>query len=176
MVTGVFVPIVAAVIAAVPVWIGVIQPWIDRDGDDDPKPTPTSTFESAGQDFPSDAALLAALVQPEELPPDYVVTEAIVEEPCGLHITRRGVVGRSRAYRFGPESDPYIYHEVSVFYPGDATATLDEAIATIDGCSTTQASSATRATPSGKSCRERRTPIRSIPSTSGSVRASAFWS
>jgi hypothetical protein len=143
MVTGVVVPIIAAIIAAIPVWIGVIQPWLDDNSKDEPGPQPTATDSGggAGAEFPSDASLMAALLQPEDLPQDYVLTEAIVEEPCGLHFTRRGVIGRSRAFQFGPDRDPYIYHEVAVYFPGDATAALDEAIAIIDGCSTSPATS-----------------------------------
>jgi hypothetical protein len=144
MVTGVVVPIIAAMIAAIPVWIGVIQPWLDDDNDEPnpgPEATATDTAGGAGSDIPSDAAISAAVLEPEDLPPDYVVATAIVEEPCGLHFTRQGATGRTRALEYGPERDPYIYHEVGAYFPGEASTAMDEAIAIIDACPTTLATS-----------------------------------
>lgn len=142
IVTGVLVPIVAAVIAAVPVWIGVIKPWLDDDSNGPAlQPTATDAGGRAGSRLPSEAAIAGAVLEPEDLPPDYVVASAIVEEPCGLHFTREGVTGRTRALQYGPDRDPYVYHEVAVYDPGDATAALDAAIALIDACPTTTATS-----------------------------------
>jgi hypothetical protein len=143
IVTGVVVPIVAAIIAAVPVWVSVIRPRLD--GNDKPTAGPTQvvapTIEPTnGPDM--DDLIPQALLRDADLPDGWVVAEErVVEEPCGLRTARAALDGVSIAFRTEPEGAAYLYHDVGLFAGGDAELLLDAVIDTIATCASSVATS-----------------------------------
>jgi len=136
IITGVVIPLVVAIIAAIPVWLQVIRPRLDGNGD----PTPTSpapTRELPAPDIPDADALNSALLAPEDFPESgwELVDVVVVEEPCALNATRAGFTGVTEAIRYQGELFPYVYHEVSAFVDNaEATYLLDGIIATMESC------------------------------------------
>jgi hypothetical protein len=122
------VPIVAALIAGIPLWLEVIKPRLDND----PTPTPPAVAQPT---LPNQNDLRVALLEEGDLPEGWLITPArVVEEPCGIHY-RRGVASVQRALHYPTDlAAPYIYHEVSAFDAGAAKTELDGIIATMDGC------------------------------------------
>jgi hypothetical protein len=130
LVTGVFIPLIAASIAAIPVWLQVIQPRID----DDSKPTPTPTVV-VQPTMPDYNDLYVALLEENDLAEGWQAThDPLFEEPCGIHY-RQGERGVNDQLRFPADPEAaWIYHEISAFGPGEGKAELDSIIRTIDTC------------------------------------------
>jgi hypothetical protein len=121
----------AALLAAVPLWIEVIQPRITNDD------TPTPTSVVVEPTATPDVNLLApALLAVTDLPAGWLQSDTrIVEEPCGLHITRQGLIGTTIAYQARDSlGSSYVYQEVAQLAPADAGLIINVVASVIDTC------------------------------------------
>jgi hypothetical protein len=139
LISGVLVPLLGALIAAVPLWIEVIKPRIDDD--DKSAPTAVATVESTPT--PNADLLAPALLDITDLPAGWARTDRrIIEEPCDLHITRQGIVGVTIAYEaIDSLGSSYVYQEVSQLAPQDAALIVNVVAATVDACPSSTATS-----------------------------------